>query len=301
MENMKRNQGIVYAMLSAVAFGLLPTFAIYAYRGGTNAITVVFLRFLFSAVFLFIYLKIKKVGIMLDKKVIPNMIFTGVVGYAATSLTLFLSYEYIAAGLSTILHFIYPAVVIFLSFIIFKEKLYARKVISLFLSLAGVYILIGFGSNKLHILGVLLALASGIFYSIYILQIGNSKIRNINSTVLTFYVSLFSSVGIFVFGLLTGTLKFHMESYSLIFIILIALTSIFGLIAFSVAVKIIGPSNTSILSTFEPITSIIMSAILFHESITINVLVGSAIIILSIYGIIKEPKKSKTKASLQNV
>lgn len=295
MGNTERSKGIAYAILSAFALGLLPIFATLAYKGGANSITIAFYRFLFSTILLLGYFWVSKISMKIDRQLIPNMLFSSLIGYAATALTLFSSFTYISPGLATILHFIYPALVILLSFILFKESLTSIKVISLILSIAGVYILVGFGNINNNLTGVILALASGVFYSIYILSIAYTNIKNIGSLVLTLYVSLFSSIGIMVFGLITKSISFKIQPASLIPILLIALSSICGLVAFAIAVKLIGSANTSILSTLEPITSIVLSAIIFKETITINIILGTILIVLSIYGIIKEQLKEIKK------
>ncbi len=294
MNNQMNMKGTLCAIFSAISFGTMPIFATYAYKGGTNAITVVFLRFLFSGILLSCYFLKQKINIKVKKDTLMSLIFTGIVGSSLTSLTLFLSYHYISVGLSTILHFIYPAAVIFLSFLLFKEKLYRSKIISLILSIIGVYVLIGFNSIKLNMFGVMLALVSGVFYSIYILEIGhNVKIKDMDSIILTFYISIFSAGSIFLFGMFTDNLIIPKDIYSCIPIVAIALASTLGLLNFSIGIKLVGPSNTSILSTFEPITSIILSSILFGDQITWSTMIGSLMIILSIYGIIKGSKNSE--------
>lgn len=297
MNDKRMTQGIIYAILSAIAFGLLPIFATYAYRSGANAITVVLLRYLFSVIILLAYFLLRNIDFKVNRNMLIRLIFSGFVGSAATSLTLFLSYQYISVGLATILHFIYPAVVTLLSYLIFKESLNRGKAIALLLSIAGVYFLIGFNSIKLHPVGVILALISGVFYSIYVLQIGYTKIKNIDSIVLIFYVSLFSSIGTFIFGIFTKTLYFQMQPNFVLSMVALAFTSIFGLFAFARAIKRIGSSNASILSTFEPITSILLGSILFNEKLTFNIIIGSILIIISIYGIVKKPVDSMYKVS----
>lgn len=295
MNDKIRKQGIIYAILSAIAFGCLPIFATYAYKSGSNAVTVVFLRFVFSSIILLVYFLVKNTNFKVDRFILIRLLFCGVVGYASMSLTLFLSYQYISGGLATILHFIYPATVTFLSYFIFKENLNMSKIISLFLSIAGVFILVGFTTVNLNLIGVILALISGVLYSIYILQIGYTKIKNIDSMVLIFYVSLFSAAGIFIFGIFTHKIYIPIQSGFLVSMAAIVLTSTFALFTFTSAIKNIGSSNASILSTFEPITSIILSSILFNEKLTYNIVIGSVLIIISIYGIVKKPVNKTCK------
>lgn len=286
---MKKIYGVFYAMLSAIAFGFMPIFAKIAYKGGATPVTVVFLRFMLSAIILLVYFSIKKIDYKLPKDSFMKVAFLGIVGYAATCLTLFMSYKYISVGLATIIHFVYPAIVTFLTCLIYKEKMNVNKIASLLLSISGVYVLIGFSSVKLNIVGVILAIVSGIFYSFYIIQIGYSRIRNIDSLVLTFYVSLFSSISVLIYGIFTDSISFRIEAYSYVSSLALAiLCTVFALMAFNKGVKIIGSTYASILSTLEPITSIVLSAIIFSEGIYINTIVGSLLILISVYIILKK-------------
>lgn len=291
---MKKIYGVMYALISAIAFGFMPIFAKGAYNGGANAITAVFLRFFFAAIILYVILKIKKVNLKIEKELIMKIFLVAIAGYASTALTLFLSYKYISVGLATTLHFIYPAVVTFLSFIIYKEKLNINKIASLIFSLAGVYILIGFCEVKLNIKGILLALGSGVVYSIYIVEVGHSKLKEMDCYVLTLYMCLFGAIGILAFGIPTGNIDFHMSISSVIYLILISLVcTIVAFSCFVKAIQRIGGTSTSILSTFEPITSVVLGVLLFGEPFTITILLGGISILISVIVLLLPNKNEK--------
>lgn len=283
--NTKYIKGVALAILAAVSFGFMPIFASYAYSFGSNAVTVVFLRHMFSAIGLFIILKAKKVDISVDKKMMYNLFFCGVIGSSGTALTLFLSYQYISIGLATILHYIYPVVVSILSFLLFGEEMNRKKIISLLLSVCGVYILVGFAEIELHPLGVVLAIASGLFYSVYILQMGKSIIRELESKILIFYISVFSAITTLVYGVVAKDLSFVFNYKFNLALLALIIVSTLGLVFIAKAVKTIGPTNASILSTFEPITTIAFGCLLFRDRITPSIIIGSILIIVSIKGI----------------
>lgn len=286
---MSKISGIIYAVLSAVAFGFMPIFVKIAYNGGANTITVTFLRFFISTIILLLYFLFSKTNFKIPKQQLIRVGVLGIMGYATTSLTLFLSYNYISVGLATIIHFVYPVIVTLLACTIYKEKLTLYKVLALAFSILGVYVLIGFSSLKLSLLGIVLAIGSGIFYSIYILDIGYSCLKEVDSIILTFYLCLFSSLGMFVYGLFTKQLNFSFSSYGYISVTgLSIICTITAIMLFNKAVKIVGSSNTSVLSTLEPITSIVLSAIIFHEAITLTTIIGSVLIIASVYLVLKD-------------
>lgn len=286
---MSKISGIIYAVLSAVAFGFMPIFVKIAYGGGANTITVSFLRFLISSIILFLYFLFSKTDFKISKNQFIRVGILGIIGYATTSLTLFLSYKYISIGLATIIHFVYPVIVTILACTIYREKLTLYKVLALIFSIIGVYILIGFSSLKLSVFGIILAIGSGVLYSIYILDIGYSCLKEMNSIVLTFYLCLFSALGISVYGLCTRQLDFSFSPYGYLSLLGLSLVcTITAIVLFNKAVKVIGSSNTSVLSTLEPITSIILSAIIFHEAITLTTIIGSVLIIASVYLVLKD-------------
>lgn len=284
--------GVILAIMSAFFFGFMPILAKLAFTHGATVVTVLFFRFFFSAVLLLIYFLIKKINFTLKTRQLKKIFFLGFIWYNITCLTLFLSYKYIAAGFATVLHFIYPIVVTFLACLIYKERLYLHKAVALIISIIGVYILAGFSMANVNIIGVILALASGVFYGIYILEVGHNELKDIDSLVLTFYVSAFSVAGVLPFGVLTKTLVLNLNAYAYLYMFTIAVLCTLGaLVAFNRAIQIIGPSNSAILSTLEPITSMVLGALLLDEQITLATLIGSVLILYSVYLIIKPHKK----------
>jgi len=280
---MNRIKGVIYAISSAVAFGTIPFFAVNAYKGGLNSITTAFLRFFIATIIIYCILWYRKTPIKVSKRVFGRLSFLSIAGYAATCITLFMSYSYIPVGLATSLHFTYPATVAVLSVFILKERLKLTKVFSLVLSIAGVYILAGSGEAAAGVKGVVAALASGVFYSLYTIELARPEIKSMEGLLLTFYVSMFSSISIFLFGAITGKLVFVPELRALMAVIGLALVcTVFAILAYYKAVQNIGPSDTAILSTFEPVTGVVLGIVVFGERLSLTTAAGSLLIIISV-------------------
>ena len=280
---MKKIHGILFLILASVAFGVMPILAKFAYSGGANTYTTLFLRFIIASLMLFIYIRSKKISLKLNKKQLFIILALGSVGYSMTSIFLFMSYNYISVGLATMMLYTYPAIVTIMSFVIYKEKLYAKKMLCLALSVLGVYILIDLGNVSLNIKGILLALSSAIVYSIYVLGVSLNEIKKINSYVIIFYVSVVSSITTLIAAICTNNLNFHIQYYGLVSIVLLALIStVVALMTFLQGVKIIGPSNAAIFSTLEPIVSLILGVIILGEPLSKRIIIGSIFIVVSI-------------------
>lgn len=293
----KDYDGGFYIIISAVSFGLLPILGKMAYTYGTNTFTVLFLRFLLASVIVLFYMFKRKVSLRINFKDFMLIIIFGVLGYSLTSLCLFQSYNYISAGLSTMILFTYPAIVTFLSMIIFKEKQGTNKLISLALSLAGVLVLSLYGSKIYNIKGIILSLLASLFYSIYVLGISHTRIKKMDNYVSSFFISVVACVFIGFIGKTAGQLYLRINFYSLVCIVLMAFISTFvALTAFLKGVKLIGATRASIISTLEPVVSLLLGIIILKEATSVYIFIGSVLIIVGASQVTRESKKISNRA-----
>lgn len=280
---MEKTKGILYIILSASAFGIMPILAKLSYRGGANTYSTLFLRFLFAAIMLFYYLKTKGISMKLTKKQSILILIIGVFGFTLTTSSLYMSYNYIGIGMASMIFYIYPSIVTILAYMVYKEKVDFRKIISLIISLMGIYILIDKTSVSFNIKGIILALIAAVLYSLYVLGASNKEFKNINSYVLTFYISCASATVMFIAAMTTNNFSIHISFYALVAILLIAfISTVVALMAFLEGVRLIGPSKASILSTIEPIVSLILGIIILGEPISSRIIIGSIMIVLSV-------------------
>lgn len=275
-------KGILYAILSSVAFGLMPIFAKFAYVNGSNPTTVLIARFLLAAIILFIYLKCTKASLKVSKKQLSILLGIGMIGYTLTTQTLFVSYDYLGAGLATTLHFIYPVVVCLIGYFFFKEKMSKSKILALIFAGLGIYSLIAMENNSLNTLGVTLALFSGVSYGINIIALGLKSIKTLNHNVVTMYVCLGATLGMFIYGTFTNTITLTFNfNIGIAYIGITLISTIVSMLLLLKAIETIGTASTSILGTFEPIVSVILGIILFGESLTISLIIGTILILTS--------------------
>lgn len=107
---MHQFRGVLYAVVSAATFGLIPLFSIPLMKEGLGSATILFLRMLVSASLM------GGLGALLQRDFRITLGDTAVLAglsafYAATSLGLLRSYEYIPSGVATTVNFLYPLVV----------------------------------------------------------------------------------------------------------------------------------------------------------------------------------------------
>ncbi|WP_346929318.1 DMT family transporter [Clostridium sp.] len=286
-------KGIFYIAIASIAFGIMPILAKLAYKGGANAINTLALRFTFASIILFFYIKTKKLSLRLNKEQIKLILFMGVIGYSMTSILLFIAYNYIDVGIAGMILHTYPLMVMVLSIVIYKEKFKLKKFLYLMVTTIGVFIMLDVNVGSINTIGVVLVLLSALCYAIYVLGASNDKVKNINSYVMTFYISVISAIVGSATGIATNSFNNPINFYGIISILLIAfISTVVALMAFLKGVKLIGPTNSAIFSALEPIVSLVLGVIVLGESISFKIIIGSTIIILAMIQLAKDTIKN---------
>jgi len=276
--------GLVYVVLASIAFGIMPIWVKLAYATGLSPYEVLFLRALLGACFLFIIIRSKKLSIKLEPKQIKILLFAGTIGYTVGLTTLYLAYNYVAVGVATALHYLFPVVVMLIAVIFYKEKLYLAKWVALLLSLLGVYLMTAVGPINLNPTGVLLSIASACTFAIYVTGVAHPVIKAIDSLVLAFYVCLISATTSLVLILVMGEWPIALTGKGLFYVTLVAFfCTALALIFFIRGIHLVGPSNASILATLEPIVSIVAGVLIFREKVSLQIGLGCALVLGAVF------------------
>lgn len=274
--------GSIAVVVSAMLFGAMPLFAKVVYANGGNSVSVVFYRVFFALFPALLYLLRKGISLAISRREALQILLLAVCGYGGTAYLLFLSYNFVPSGMATTLHFVYPVLVILGSILFLREKAGARRLVCVGLCMAGILLFYN-GESGGSPLGVLIALSSGVTYSFYILYLGHSSLRRMHPIKLIFYMNVFCSALMGGIGLATGQLTAALTPLGWgSMLILSVVISFSAVLLFQTGVRTTGPQNTAILSTFEPITSLILGALIFHEHLGFRSLLGCALILAAV-------------------
>ena len=276
-------KGIGATLLSAIYFGFVPLLMKIVYAGGGNSFTAAFLRFAFSIPVLFVVLKIKGVDLRITREELKHFFIITAFGYAGTTLLVFTAYNYIPTGMTTTIHFLYPTFTVAGLMIFYREKIKASKIFCVILCLIGIIMFYNGGEGHASLIGILLALCSSMTYAFYTIFLGKSEVlRDIEPMKRLFYMHIIGAMIMLAIGLISGNLNFHMTPLSWGVMALTAnLTAFVGALLYQIGVKYIGAESTAMLSTFEPITSVIVGILVYGEPMTLRIFIGCAAIIVS--------------------
>ncbi len=280
-------KGVILALISALGFGFLPIFIVFAYKGGVNAQTMLLIRFSIASTIMFAYIYYKYGTIKVTKKALFSLFLLGIFGYTVQSRLYFTAVQYITPSMATMFLYTYPILVGLLSFLIDKERPTLKLFIATVISVVGLILILGSSLGEVNITGVLLASGSAVVYSVYIVS-SNRVIKKTPALLTSAYIALFSALGSFILGLFSGGFDFSFRASGWIATVGIALVStVLAMITFFKSMEYIGPTKTSIISLTEVLFTVVLSAIILYQFLTPFQMIGGACVLLGAYLVAK--------------
>lgn len=281
-----RTKGLLATMISAVFFGFIPLFVKTICAGGGNSVSAAFYRFFLSVPILYIYLKAQGISMRVTRTEFAKIALITIFGYGGTAVLLFSSYNFIPSGMSTTIHFMYPVFTILGCMIFFKEKVSPLKLLCVVLCFGGILLFYN-GESGGSVLGMALSFLSGVTYAFYTIYLEKSGLQKMENLKLIFYMNTVAAAMILVMALLTAQFTLRLTPLAWGTAVFFATaTSLIGVLGYQIGVKCIGPQNAAILSTFEPITSVIVGVLVYREAFSARTLLGclcvlSAVVIVA--------------------
>lgn len=288
--------GYVAGIVTGVTYGLNPLFAVPLMRQGVQVDTILFFRYFLAVIILGIWLMFRKENFRINLHQFRQLVILGLF-FSMSSFSLFEAYNYIPSGIATTIVFLYPVLV---ALIMVFLKVYPtwQVWISIAVTFLGVLFLSkGDGAQTIHWKGLILSFASALSYAIFIVIVNRSKsVHQISNTMLTFYALL---TGVIVFSIHAAASRtpllsgIHGLGSWANLAGLAILPTIVSTATLAMATRIIGATKASVLGVFEPVTAILVGAIAFGESITLNVVTGIFMTMAAIIFMIASPSSSK--------
>ncbi len=281
-------KGYLCGIVAAVSYGTNPLGALFLYEDGLRPTSVLFYRFSVGALILGLMLLVQRKSMALTHSEARVIGALGLL-FAASSLTYYYSFMFMAAGLASTILFFYPVMVAVIMALFFGERLKVSTGLSIVMALGGILLLYqGDGTATLSLTGMALVIVSALTYALYIVVLNRSRVR-MSSVKLTFYVLLICVLCNVVSsffdpsGGLQGlpTLRSWLSALELGL-----LPTVLSLVMMAVAVKHIGSTPTAIMGALEPLTAVIIGILVFGEVLTPRLLLGIVLILLAVMVIV---------------
>lgn len=279
--------GSTYGILSAVGFGTVPILALFAYDGGIDVYTLLFLRFSLASILLFTYIYVTNKKIILNMKQIIKIFIMGGLFYSVFSFCYFSAIRYIPASLAVLIFYTYPFIIAIISFFM-GMKLTKKVVGAIVISFIGLNFVLGKTDGNIVMLGLIFAFGAAIFYSVYTLY-GDYILKDVPLLTTIAMVCLFAAFSFLIVGWGTNNIQFSFTPRTWFPIVGISVVSMLGFLAFFQGIKLTSPTSVSVLSMIEPVVTIVLSIIFFNDILNyfqlfgaILVLGGSVLVVLSV-------------------
>ena len=180
-------KGFSAAIVAAVCYGTNPLGTLKLYEDGFNSGTVLSYRYGLAVLMFALVMLIRKESFAIKWGHTIKFALLGTF-FALSSITLYVSFHYMAAGIASTLLFVYPIMTALLMTAFFHEKVTWSTSMAILLAVAGVGLLYqGDGNAKLSTAGFALVMASSLLYSIYIIAV-NQWQTTMSSLKFTFWI-----------------------------------------------------------------------------------------------------------------
>jgi drug/metabolite transporter (DMT)-like permease len=285
---MERSTGTLMCVGSAAGFGAMAVFGKLAYDEGTTVGTLLSARFALAAI-LFWVLVIAggeaSAGLRgLTRRDLFMALGLGAFGYAAQAGCFFAALNRIDASLLSLLLYTYPSMVAVAAILLRRERADARRFTALVLASGGlVLVLANAKAGTLDPAGAGLALAAATVYTTYILT-SQGIAGRMSPMVLSALVCTGATVTLTTGTALVGDLDpGAVTAAGWGWLLSLAVVStVIAVSLFFAGLKRVGPSSAAILSTAEPVVTVILAFLVFGEVLGPFQLLGGMLVIAAV-------------------
>lgn len=291
-------------LLSAVSFGSISILTVFAVREGMAILNLVFWRFLFAAIALFV---LAHAPVRMHWRAGIGLFAIGGLIQAVCTYMSLSALRFVPASVVAFLFFTYPAWLALTGAARGTDPLTLKRGGILLLAMAGVALMIGIpgvgASTHLNPIGIVLGLAAALLYSTY-LPIVNHLQRVIPPIAASFYIILGALLTFFLAGVVSsrpwipdaptlGLLAAPPTLAAWVHVLLLAIVStVIAFLALLGGLRILGATRTSIIATTEPFFTTMLAIVLLAERLSWTTLVGGACIATAVVVIALEQEAS---------
>ena len=279
-------KGYLFIVLSAFSYSLMAVFVKLAgYELAT--VQIVFTRGVITLFLTYLIIRKKKVYPLGKNHIV--LITRGVIG----SVALYLVYESLhrfSLPEATVIQYLYPIFTALFASLLISEKFGGLLYFSITGGLVGVYIILDFPfliSNAISETNMMIALSGAILTGLSYVMVRKAVTLKESPYVIMFYFPLFTVPMSLFF--LPG--NWEMPTMLIwVYLVLVGITSQLGQLFLTYGYELLPASRAAMTSYIQVPFSVIAGIIIFNDQITYNFIIGTSMILFSIFLIMKKTK-----------
>ena len=280
--------GLILAVLGAIAFSGKAIIVKLAYRHGVDAVTLIMYRMLFALpIFALMAWWASRGKPPLTRQDWLGVVGLGVTGYYLASFLDFAGLAYISASLERLILYINPTLVLLLGLLLYKRPIRRRQALGMAISYAGVLLVFGH-EVKLEggdvALGALLVFLSAISYAVYLTFSGElvQRLGSLRLVGMATLVACLLCIAQFVV-LRPWSAAVVVPEVIWLSVLNATVCTAAPVLMVMMAIERVGASLTAQVGMIGPLSTILMGVVILGEPFTAWVAAGTALVILGIF------------------
>ena len=277
----RRALGVGLVVLSTIAIALVPSLAKLAYEGGSNTLSVITGRSIFSVLITLLLLAALRQPIAIPRRPMQIALAMGV-AYAVMLYGYLGAVNYLPVSLVILIYFIHPVLVGVIVMYLGQERLTIVSVGALVAALVGLYLAIGLSLERLS--AVCLGLATLAMAMAAIIVVFNARaMAEAKAISIGFFMMLSAAATLTVIFSFFGTLALPTTTLAWTGFVGVAIAATTGTLAFMSGMAYVGAARAAMISNLEPVLGVLFAMAVLGERVTLLQGIGIAVVIGAIF------------------
>lgn len=259
-----------------------------AYQYEVDTVSLLLLRMVFALPFYVAIALLKRPQHSVQRRDYLWLVLLGFMGYYLASYFDFLGLQYIKAGLERLILFVYPTLVLLISYLFLGQKISRPQAIGVLVTYIGIVLIfyseLSLSHNDQVMLGGGLIFLSALTYAGYLVGSG-WIIPRFGPRLFTSYAMIISCMAVVIHYMIqnpSSIFSFQAEVYW-IGLAMGVFATVIPSYLISYAIKILGANDFSIFGSLGPVSTIVLAYIFLGEVLTWPQLAGGVVILSGIF------------------
>jgi drug/metabolite transporter (DMT)-like permease len=274
--------GVVVALSAAACFSLANMSASVAQNGGSNPLTISAIRFLVPAVALIIWLRLSGVSLAMPRREAAAALVLGLVT-ALYTWALLKSFGLIPFALAVLIFYLFPLIAAVIAAVFGWEKVSWRTGGAIILALAGLVLALNVRGSNLELKGVLLAFLAALGLAIVIV-VSSRIFGKGDARPTTMHMAAGASALLFILCGVSGDFALPQSIPAWLGFVATSALYAVAMIAFYIAVSLIGPVLSSLLSYADAVISACLGVAVLGQALAPLQIAGIGLVIVALVG-----------------
>lgn len=281
--------GVAVVLLSATAFATSSTLGRLSYGHGTDPLSVNASRVFLAGCVLALFLWARRVPVRLSLRERAAALGMGMV-MGIYALALFQAIALIPVPVAILVFYTYPLLIGVVTWALGDERPSWRAGGAMLLGFAGLCLALDPGGGSIGGAGVVYAILAACGFTAVVMTNGR-LFRGRDSRPITLHLL---AGALIVYGLCYATIADYAaprDGIGWLLVLALSLSYTIAIISLFTAVSAIGPFRTSLVMNWEPIASIILSALLLGQLLSPVQLAGAALVVAALVLVRRPPQR----------